>query len=212
MLTAKRTRSIKRWTRFAVLALLAWPVLAWGAAQILIVQEELLHADVILVLAGSSEYVERTRRAAQLFNDGRAAKIILTNDNERGGWSSAQQRNPFFVERASEELRRAGVPPEKIEVLPQPVSSTYEEAALLREYATAHNLRSVLVVTSAYHSRRALWTLRHVFEGSSVELGLDAVAPGQQSPSPATWWLRARGWRTVAIEYPKIIYYWWRYR
>ena len=211
-MAVRRMTRMWRLTRLVVPALLIWPLLAWGAASVLVVREELVRADAILVLSGSSEYVERARRAAQLFNDRRAAKIILTNDNQRGGWSVAQQRNPFFVERTTEELRRAGVPPEKIEVLPQAVSSTYEEAVLLRDYATTNNLRSVLVVTSAYHSRRALWTVRHVLQGSDIELGIDAVAPGEQTPSPATWWWHRRGWRTVATEYPKIIYYWVRYR
>jgi uncharacterized SAM-binding protein YcdF (DUF218 family) len=68
-----------------------------------------------------------------------------------------------------------------------------------------------LVVTSAYHSRRALWIFRKVFSGTGIDIGLTAVAPGEQTPSPATWWLQLRGWRTVASEYPKLIYYWLHY-
>ena len=77
------------------------------------------------------------------------------------------------------------MPQTRIEVLSPLVSSTHEEAVLLREFAAAHNLRSLLFVTSAYHSRRALWTLRRVFEGSGVEIGLDFVPAGQmQTPGP----------------------------
>jgi uncharacterized SAM-binding protein YcdF (DUF218 family) len=63
------------------------------------------------------------------------------------------------------------------------------------------------VVTSAYHSRRALWTLRRVFEGSGVEVGLVAVEPGEQSPRPGTWWLYPLGWKMVPGEYVKFLYY-----
>jgi uncharacterized SAM-binding protein YcdF (DUF218 family) len=173
----------------------------------------LARADALAVLSGSSAYVERTRRAAQLFNEGRAPEIILTDDHERGGWSNGQQRNPFFVERAFEELRSAGVPAEKIVVLPLPqeASGTYDESLTLRDYATAHGLHSLLVVTSAYHSRRALWTLRRVFQGSGVTVGLDPAAAGEASPAPVAWWLDRRGWQTVATEYPKLVYYWLRY-
>ena len=211
-LQAKRETMRRRILRIAILSLIIWPLLAWGMARALIVSAEPAHADALVVLSGSTAYVERTRWAARLFDEGRAPKIILTNDDEQGGWSSAQQRNPFFFERAAEELQRAGVPVERIEVLPQAVSSTYEEAMLLREYMAAQRLHSVLVVTSAYHSRRALWTLRRVFRGSGVEVMLAAVAPGGQSPAPATWWLHPRGWRMVAAEYPKLVYYWLRYR
>lgn len=186
-------------------------MLAWGLARALIVHAELAHADAIAVLAGADAYRERTQRAAELYAQGRAPKILLTDDNLRGGWSVEQQRNPYFVERAYDELRRAGVPAESIEVLPGAVSSTHDEAVRLREYATAHNLRSLMVVTSAYHSRRALWTLRRVFGDADVLIGMDAAAPGDQAPETATWWLRPGGWRVVAMEYPKFVYYWLKY-
>ena len=196
----------------AAVALVAWPLLAWAAAHALVVRADLKHADALVVLSGSGVYVERAARAAQLWKEGRAGRIILTNDSQRGGWSEAKQRNPSFVERATEELERAGVAADSIEVLPEAVTSTHDEALLLRRYATAQGLRSILVVTSAYHSRRALWTLRRVFQDSGVEVGLEAVAPGQQSPPPATWWCYALGWRTVALEYLKLGYYWLSYR
>lgn len=205
----KRARTI---LLACALLLTVWVSLAWVAARALIVQDELGHADAIAVLSGSSAYVERTRRAAQLFREGCAPEIILTDDNERGGWSSEQQRNPFFVERASEELRRAGVPAEKIVVLPLPqAAGTYDESLTLRDYATTHDLHALLVVTSTYHSRRALWTLRRVFRGSGVAVGLDPTAAGDASPAPFAWWLDRRGWQTVATEYPKLVYYWLRY-
>lgn len=207
----RRTGRAWRWARIAGLSLVIWSVLAWVAAEALIVGSEMERADALVVLAGSSTYVERTHRAAQLFREGRAPLIILTNDNVKGGWSHAEQRNPFFVELAAAELGRAGVPAEKIEVVPGVVSSTYEEANRLREYASANKLRSILIVTSAYQSRRALWTLRRVFRGSGVEIGLDAVAPGEQAPGTATWWWYPLGWKMVGGEYVKMVYYWLHY-
>lgn len=205
------SRITRRRAAWASVALAAWSLAAWGAARWLEVRADLPRADALAVLAGSSTYVERARRAAELFREGRAPLVLLTDDGERGGWSAAEERNPFFVERAAEELRRAGVPADRIEVLPRAVSSTHEEALRLREYAGARNLRSVLVVTSAYQSRRALWTMRRVFEGSGVEVGLEAVEPGRQTPRAALWWLHPLGWKLVPGEYIKIIYYRLRY-
>ncbi len=190
-----------------LLLLAAWPLAAWAAARALIVEVPVARPEAIVVLSGASAYAERARAAAELFAAGRAPKIILTNDGERGGWSSAEQRNPFFSELAAAELVRAGVPAEKIEFVAQAVSNTYDEARAVRDHAAARNLRSLLVVTSAYHSRRAEWTWRRVFAGSGVELGMSTAPAEGPSPAPAWWWLRARGWRTVAAEYPKLIYY-----
>ena len=200
--------------RLLLAALVAWPFVAFLAARALIVKADLPRADAIVILSGASSYVERAGRAAQLFHEGRAPRIVLTNDDLRGGWSSEQQRNPYFYERAHDELVRAGVPAERIEVLPQVVASTYEEAAQVRVLSETRGLHSVIIVTSPYHTRRAGWVFRRVLGESGVAIGLLSPSPaaGQQgSPMPATWWLRARGWKLVALEYPKLVYYWLRY-
>jgi uncharacterized SAM-binding protein YcdF (DUF218 family) len=204
-------RRLRRIIITVLIFLLAWIGLAWIAAKALIVESELPQADALVVLSGSGNYIERTRAAAELFKAGRAQKIILTNDNERGGWSSAEERNPFFEELEFAELVRAGVPAEKIEGLTEIVTSTYDEAVLVREYASAQGLHSIMVVTSPYHSRRALWTWRRVFQNSGIEIGLSAAPTGEQSPNPFSWWWHPRGWAMVAGEYPKLIYYWLQY-
>ncbi|HEX8501081.1 MAG TPA: YdcF family protein [Pyrinomonadaceae bacterium] len=190
----------------------SWPPLAWGAARWLVVEAPLARADAILVLGGSSAYAERAALAATLYREGRAPLVLLSDDGERGGWSQEQQRNPFFVERSAWALGAAGVPASAVERLPRATASTYEEALLLREQAAARGLRSLLVVTSGYHSRRALWTFERVLGGSGVRVGVAPAAPGAQTPAPASWWLSAAGWRAVALEYPKLVYYRLRYR
>lgn len=188
-----------------------WFALAWGGARALVVRESLERADALAVMSGSALYGERTRLAARLFREGRAPVVILTNDGLRGGWSQAEERNPFFVERAELELRRGGVPPESIEVVPGTVGGTYAETVALRDYAAARGLQSLLVVTSGYHSRRALWSLRRAFQGSGISVGLEPVEPGEETPAPTLWWLQPSGWPTVAGEYAKLLSYQWRY-
>jgi len=190
-----------------VACILIWPFAAWVGAKLLITEAPLDQADVIVVLSGSANYRERAREAARLFLEGRSQRILITNDNVQGPWSSADQQNLFFYERSLREIRNSGVPADKIEVLMQPVASTYEEAELARQYAEEHGLRSVLIVTSAYHSRRALWVFSRVFRNTGVRIGLVSVRPGYQSPRPATWWLSLRGWKLVPTEYIKMIYY-----
>lgn len=190
-----------------VACVLLWPFAAWLGARLLITEAPLDNADAIAVLSGSANYKERAHEATRLLLEGRSSRILITNDNQRGPWSSADQRNLFFYERSLNEIRNAGVPAEKVELLPQPVSSTYEEAELVRQYAEAHGLRSVLIVTSAYHSRRALWVFSRVFGNTGIRIGLVSVSPGDQSPRPATWWFSRRGWKLVPTEYIKMIYY-----
>lgn len=206
-----KARRARRALPLLLVAIAAWAVAARVAAEALVVSAELERADALVVLAGSSAYVERTARAAELYKEGRAPVVVLTNDGQLSGWSNESQTNPTFAERARAELIKAGVPPERIESLPRRVGSTHDEAVLLSEYARERSLRSLLVVTSGYHSRRALWTFRRAFEGSGVEVGVSEVEPGLQTPSPGTWWFSPRGWRTVAGEYVKMGYYRLRY-
>lgn len=196
-----------KWFGRAALLLIVWVIGAWLAARFLIVQSPLNQADVIVVLSGSSVYRERTRRAAEFYRQGLGQRILLTNDNLRGEWSSAEQRNPFFYELARARLLEAGVPSDRVEVLEVPVTNTYDEAQALKDYALAHKLGSVLVVTSAYHSRRAGWTLDRVFAKTGIKIGVQSVENGEQTPRPLTWWFYPRGWKMVVGEYFKNAYY-----
>jgi len=193
-----------RW-RITIAVLTLWPLAAWGAARVLVVRAGLQRADALVVLSGSAAHVERTENAARLFKEGRAPLVLLTNDGMRGGWSVAEERNPLFVELAAGELQRSGVSADKIQVLAQRPTNTYDEAVAVREYAIEHKLGSILVVTSAYHSRRALWTWQRVFRGSGIEVGLEPVA--RWTPPAWSWWLSPAGWQQVAGEYVKLAFY-----
>ena len=191
--------------------ILIWPFAAWAGAKYLITEAPLDKADAIVVLGGSATYKERTHEAARLLFEGRSPSILITNDNQRGPWSSADQRNLYYYERSFEELEKFGVPSQSIDLLVTPVTSTYEEAQVVKEYAQQRGLHSILIVTSAYHSRRALWVFSKVFRDTGISIGLTSVPPGEQTPPAATWWLSARGWKLVPVEYVKMVYYMIRY-
>ena len=168
---------------------------------------ELGHADVIVILSGSNVYRERAQRAAQLYAEGLAPLILLTNDTTRGGWSTKLQTNPQFVERAKEELLIRGVPETSILVAPQPVASTYDEASAVRQFVVDRKIQSVLLVTSAFHSRRTLWTFKKVLADTGVGIGLE-FSSVPSTTSSLFWWFSPQGWRNVAGEYVKMFYYW----
>jgi len=199
-----------------VWAVLACASLAWllsaPIANFLIVRSHPHPAQAVVVLSGSSVYAERIRHASELYFQNRAPTILLTNDGVRRGWSRRLQTNPRSIERGKDGLIAAGVPADRIVMLPGRVTSTYDEALAVRAYARNAELRSVLIVTSAYHSRRALWVFTRVLAGEGVSVGVDPAPPGFLSPAPDAWWLTRRGWWAVAAEYPKLAYYLVTYR
>lgn len=204
----KATRK-RRFLLAGLILVLISPLVAWFAAKMLIVKSDLPAADAIVVLSGSATYVERAAFAAKLYREGRAPVVVLTNDGLITGWDG--QRNPYFYELSAKRLQEQGVPANRIQIVSGLALGTYEESLLLRDHATSHQYKRLLVVTSAYHSRRALWSMRRACEGSGIQIGIDGPAPGWQTPSPWLWWLRRWGWRVVAGEYVKMIYYWTQY-
>ena len=206
---SKGTKATRR-RRFlvsAVLLIASSPLVAWFAAHLLIVKADMTSADAIVILSGSSTYIERANWAANLYREGRAPQIILTNDGLIGGWDHRAERNPYFYELTARRLEQQGVPANRIQLAPGPALGTYEESLLVRDYATSHNLKRILIVTSGYHSRRALWSMRRACEGSGIEIGINSAPPGWQTPSPWLWWSRRWGWKVVGGEYLKMIYY-----
>jgi uncharacterized SAM-binding protein YcdF (DUF218 family) len=208
---AKSEKGLSRGFKFLSVALilfLAWISLAPFLAERLIVEKSPERADAILVLGGSATFKERTEKAAELYRKGISAKILLTDDGGRAGWSRAEQRNPKFVELARKALIERNVPADAIEIIEPPVEGTIDEARALAATVKDRNLKSVLLVTSAYHTRRALWTFTRVLAGRDVEIGIESAQTGIQTPTPRYWWLSTAGWNLVAGEYVKSAYYW----
>ncbi len=205
-----RTKKILLIAAGFFILLAAWSMLAWILANNLVVERPLAKADAILVLGGAADYIERTDEAAEIFKEGIAPKIFLTNDGLQGGWNQKEQRNPYFVELARNELIRQGVPEDAIEILPGVVNGTNDEASLLAEISAQKKLKSLLLVTSTYHSRRTLWTFERVLSRHRSELivGLKSPSNDQLTLSPFYWWLSSQGWQIVGQEYVKLAYYW----
>jgi len=181
-------------------------------ARFLIVQAVPSKPDFLVVLSGAAVYAERIRYASLIYRKGNVERIILTDDGARKGWSRRLQTNPRNIDRGREMLIASGVQEDRIVALPGIVRSTYDEAEHVRAYLGNHRGSTLVVVTSAYHSRRALWVYRRVMKDSGVAVGIDPVPPGDTSPSPRTWWATRAGWTQVAAEYFKFLYYIVRHR
>ena len=171
-------------------------------------EKPLDHADVILVLAGSSAYVERTHKAVLIYEQGIAQKIVLTDDGEQAGWSQKEQRNPSYVELAKSALLTRGIPDYAIKVLEPKVAGTMDEAEVVYKFALENRWKSLLIVTSPYHSRRALRTFESVFAANGPEANVGVVV-AEQIRQDIFWWLASNGWRDVAGEYVKSLVYYW---
>ena len=195
---------------FLIALIGCWVAVAPFVADELVVNRPLEKADALLVLSGSSEFIDRTHEAADAFKKGIAPKIFLTNDGQQGGWSEAEKRNSYFVERAFAELVNQGVPDKAIEILPTFVRGTDDEANLVVSIAVEKKLNSIVLVTSPYHSRRASWIFERAVKNNSAALTVGVITPSEnyRYPTRLNWWMSIYGWRSVGMEYVKFAYYW----
>lgn len=159
--------------------------------------DTLAKSDAIVLLAGNHK--ERAPAAAMLYRDGYAPLVILTNDGMFSSWSTKYNRNLYQVEWTAEELVKLGVPREKILMLPFYGNATLFDALAVKRYLFKSGLKKIIVVTSDYHTRRALWTFKHVLkEYPSDVLAFPAKSFGISA-------------RNLALESVKFVYYQFRY-
>lgn len=185
-----------------------WIVSAPRLANWVVVEKKLRNADVIFVLSGSAVYKERVQKAASEYRAGISKTLLLSDDGGNAGWSNSERRNPKFVELEFRALEHQGVAAESIEVMDGEVTSTIDEANGFRKLALSRGWKSVLVVTSRYHTRRALRTFERTLEGTGIAVGITAPDAGDRMPPAKTWWLTRKGWVYVGGEYLKSVYYW----
>jgi uncharacterized SAM-binding protein YcdF (DUF218 family) len=104
------------------------------------------------------------------------------------------------AERSLRQLRALGVA--EAEIIPWPVTGTGQEAAALREWCASRRLASVVVVTTADHSRRLRRVLRRTMGGQPTRV---AVRPARHSQfDPDRWWHTRLGTRIQVIELQKL--------
>jgi len=158
-------------------------------------------SDVMVVLGGGFDD-SRYWRGVQLMKDGWAPRMILDAEEsgEKFGKTNAQMAREF--------LER--VHADNTSVCAVAADSTYGEAEDLARCLAPLHASSVLIVTSDYHTRRALsifearlpryhWSIADVY--APVEDG------GKERLAGDNWWKNRRWAKTVFEEWQKLI--WW---
>jgi uncharacterized SAM-binding protein YcdF (DUF218 family) len=182
-------------------------LLTWLARN-LIVEDPLQPADLIVVLNGEIE--TRPFYAADLARRGLAPRVVIARVEDSPAVQIGYWPNETDV--AVRIMHDLGLPAERITVLTVPggVTSTYDEACALRRYVEEHPVERVLLVTSAFHTRRSRWILRRELTGTPVALRVSAAPHWRFDAS--NWWQSERGLIMLATEYIKFAYYLVRYR
>jgi hypothetical protein len=180
---------------FAAVALLALGlVLAATAGRVLVVDAP-QPSDVILVLAGETD--RRPARALQLLEQGYGRRVVIDVPAESKIYGFTQ------LQLAQEYVR--GLPrAASVSLCPIEGLSTQDESHDAEKCLAREDSPSVLIVTSDFHTRRALSIFRHELRDRtfSVAAATDAAQFG------APWWAHRQWAKTCFEEWLRLL--WWQ--
>ena len=184
----------------AIIALAALAALTsglWLAAlgRYLVVDQKPVRCDAIVVLSG--EAVPRVAKGVELYRQGYAGIIIMSG----GGRLTSSLTDADLMRKEAVDL---GVPPEAV-VLERESLSTYENAVNVKEIILRQNIKSFLLVTSNYHTRRSSQIFSRVLSGTGVQI-ITVSAPDPKF-NPDSWWKNHEGQQRALTELVDILIY-----
>jgi uncharacterized SAM-binding protein YcdF (DUF218 family) len=176
------------------------------AGRYLVREDPLVHADAIFVLDGAR--AERWMEAADLYKAGYARVIAISPGRPEEAEVILRGRGIRFPNNASlarDALMQMGIDASDV-VLPEgSVDNTAQEAEMLRSLSAARGWKSVLVITSKYHSRRAGFAFRREFGASPIAISLRTTR--YDISDPEHWWRHRADLRYVLSELQKLLVY-----
>jgi uncharacterized SAM-binding protein YcdF (DUF218 family) len=125
-----------------------------------------------------------------LFREGKGVVVVASGRRLRPRAGISELMEHDLVER--------GVPKEKILRFVQDADSTKEEAEALRKLVTEKKWRSIIVVTSNYHTRRARYVFRRVFP-QGIEIRVASARDGDFDPEH--WWEKRKSIKELMREF-----------
>jgi uncharacterized SAM-binding protein YcdF (DUF218 family) len=134
-------------------------------------------ADALLLLGDDNFYADRATHAAELIRHGVAPVVVASGRRLRPSAGVAELQEHDLIER--------GVPKDKIIRFPHDADSTLGEAVALSRLCSERHFRSVIVVTSNYHARRARYIFDKVFP-PTIAVSVAGAHDGDFDPEH--WW------------------------
>ncbi len=165
----------------------------------LVKQDFLQPADAIVVLAGSFSG-NRMREAVDLMQKGYGRFILFSGVQVYPGVYTHSFMKKYAIQ--------LGIPEKKIltQVLTKERSTLGEAIENIKGLHT-HGLKSMILVTSAYHTKRSHAVYQRLIDSGGKDIQL-MVHPAVDPDIPIeAWWKTRLGVKQIFLEYFKLIFY-----
>jgi uncharacterized SAM-binding protein YcdF (DUF218 family) len=181
-----------RFLRLLIIVLLIFLALASQSARFLVVDEP-GKSDAIVVLAGETNV--RPARALELLRQGVAPRVFLNVHDDL----IYDQQLAEIAQRYVNGLGEAN----RVSVCPIVSFSTFAEVNDVSRCLQSVGAHRVLIVTSEFHTRRALMIFRHRLP----QYQFSAAAARNPAQFGAAWWTNREWAKTTFDEWLKIIWF-----
>jgi uncharacterized SAM-binding protein YcdF (DUF218 family) len=184
------------WKRLLVLAVIvvALVLLLRHAASFLVVHAP-EHADLIVVLAGGNNDL-RYWQGVELVQQGYAPHLVLDV------FTKELRFGRYDIDLATEFVGQTA--PGLATICPLAENSTYDEARYIEKCLRGTNARSILIVTSKYHTRRSL----DILQSRMPQYHFSIYGSADPYSFGESWW-QTREWaKTTVGEWQR--YLWWQ--
>ena len=155
--------------------------------------------STIVVLSGA------VHKALELYEKGYGNRLFLTTER----LLSSMVAHLFFTnEQKAEKIAQALNIQVEFEIVPSlkgGATSTFDKAHDLLVFCDKENLKHLIIVTGSFHSRRALYAFKKVFQGSNITVEVSAAS--NEVFSEENWWLSDRGISAYLLEPIKFAVY-----
>jgi uncharacterized SAM-binding protein YcdF (DUF218 family) len=102
-------------------------------------------------------------------------------------------------------LTNQGVPASALEVLQNEVTSSYDESIALRDWSKTNAIKSAIIPTDIFHTRRFRWLYRKELKDTGIQISVEAVPVREYTASD--WWRNEHGVVAFQNEVLKYAYY-----
>jgi uncharacterized SAM-binding protein YcdF (DUF218 family) len=172
---------------FVVFAVAA-ATLFFSVGKWLVVEDKLVHADVIVVLSG--RLPERAIEAARVYKAGYSDQVWISPPvspvDDLKAMKISYLGEDFYNEKV---LIAKGVPPDSIRILDNPDANTEAEVRQIADDLSKSDLHSVIIVTSKAHTRRVR-TIWNKLVGSEPRMIVHSAH--DDTFDGAHWWRHTR--------------------
>lgn len=160
------------------------------------------HAEVAVMLDGSVKgVIARRAGAVRLLQRGVVGHIMLSMESVNvWGQNVPEVAHNYFLSNYGPQVAN------RVVFCFQDTDSTLDEALGLRQCLEQRNWRSVIVVTSQFHTRRAGMIWRKEFANAHPPFKIWVHGVTDPDYSPVGWWRKRRYAKTWLLESTKLVW------